>query len=585
MLSELRIKNLGIIEEISWQLSDGLNIITGETGAGKSLLIDALELLLSGKPDAEAIRQGADEAQIEGIFKLDQTAAFSFLKELLVQKDLYEDDDILVITCRLRKNGSGVSRINGHTVTKSFLHQVGRLLVDVNGQNGTFSLLDGKSQLEILDAYADTIGLRNEFTAKADELQKKKQELHNLEQNERDRTQREEFLKYQLNELNQAQLQDGEEEELEQKKKILTSIEALKNYSIEVYQALYEDDGSMNSTPVVDKLSATARILKKLVDLDPSLKEQLKFVEDAVAGLTEIARDIQSYNENLNFDLDSLEKTDARLELIRQLKRKYGATIAEMLAFQKKTAEDLDGLTHNTERTVQLTKEIASLRLESGRIAHQLSRDRVKATVRMETDVKKELCDLNMSQVIFKISIDQSPDAEGIPFPNGECYSFNDKGADSVEFMASTNPGEELKPLISIASTGELSRFTLALKSALAETNTGRVLIFDEIDIGVGGRSGEILGKKLWNLGLQHQVICITHLPQIAVFADAHFGVHKEISGDRTLTMLQTLDGDLRIRELTLMLSGPEYTAASLKNAKELMQKVCTWKNSRQKGN
>jgi DNA repair protein RecN (Recombination protein N) len=585
LLSELRIKNLGIIEEISWQLSDGLNIITGETGAGKSLLIDALELLLSGKPDAEAIRQGADEAQIEGIFKLDQTAAFSFLKELLVQKDLYEDDDILVITCRLRKNGSGVSRINGHTVTKSFLHQVGRLLVDVNGQNGTFSLLDGKSQLEILDAYADTIGLRNEFTAKADELQKKKQELHNLEQNERDRTQREEFLKYQLNELNQAQLQDGEEEELEQKKKILTSIETLKTYSIEVYQALYEDDGSMNSTPVVDKLSATARILKKLVDLDPSLKEQLKFVEDAVAGLTEIARDIQSYNENLNFDLDSLEKTDARLELIRQLKRKYGATIAEMLAFQKKTAEDLDGLTHNTERTVQLTKEIASLRLESGRIAHQLSRDRVKATVRMETDVKKELCDLNMSQVIFKISIDQSPDAEGIPFPNGECYSFNDKGADSVEFMASTNPGEELKPLISIASTGELSRFTLALKSALAETNTGRVLIFDEIDIGVGGRSGEILGKKLWNLGLQHQVICITHLPQIAVFADAHFGVHKETSGDRTLTMLQTLDGDLRIRELTLMLSGPEYTAASLKNAKELMQKVCTWKNSRQKGN
>jgi len=342
LLSELRIKNLGIIEEISWQLSDGLNIITGETGAGKSLLIDALELLLSGKPDAEAIRQGADEAQIEGIFKLDQTAAFSFLKELLVQKDLYEDDDILVITCRLRKNGSGVSRINGHTVTKSFLHQVGRLLVDVNGQNGTFSLLDGKSQLEILDAYADTIGLRNEFTAKADELQKKKQELHNLEQNERDRTQREEFLKYQLNELNQAQLQDGEEEELEQKKKILTSIETLKTYSIEVYQALYEDDGSMNSTPVVDKLSATARILKKLVDLDPSLKEQLKFVEDAVAGLTEIARDIQSYNENLNFDLDSLEKTDARLELIRQLKRKYGATIAEMLAFQKKTAEDLD---------------------------------------------------------------------------------------------------------------------------------------------------------------------------------------------------------------------------------------------------
>jgi DNA repair protein RecN (Recombination protein N) len=584
LLSELRIKNLGIIEEISWQLSDGLNIITGETGAGKSLLIDALELLLSGKTDAEAIRQGADEAQIEGIFKLDQTATFGVLKELLVQKDLYEDDDILVITCRLRKNGSCVSRINGHTITKSFLHQVGRLLVDVNGQNQTFSLLDGKSQLEILDAYADTINLRNEFIFKAEELQKKKQELRNLEQNERDRTQREEFLKYQLNELNQAQLQDGEEEELEQKKKILTSIETLKNYSIEVYQALYEDDGSMNSTPVVDKLSTAARIMKKLVDLDPSLKEQLKFVEDAVAGLTEIARDIQSYNENLNFDQDSLEKTDARLELIRQLKRKYGATIAEMLAFQKKAAEDLDGLTHNTERTAQLAKEIAFLRQESGRIACQLSRERAKAAVRLKADVKKELDDLNMSQVKFKVSIDQTPDAEGIPFPDGACYSFNNKGADSVEFMASTNPGEAMKPLIGIASTGELSRFTLALKSALAETDTGRVLIFDEIDIGVGGRSGEILGKKLWTLGRRHQVICITHLPQIAVFADAHFGVHKETSGDRTHTILQTLDGDLRVRELTVMLSGPEYTTASTKNAKELVQKACVWKNSRQKG-
>jgi len=585
LLCELRVKNLGIIEDISWQLNDGLNIITGETGAGKSLLIDALEILLSGKADVEAIRHGANEAQIEGVFKLNQTAAFSFLKDLLIQKDMYEDDDIIVITCRLRKNGSGVSRINGHAVTKSFLHQIGRLLVDVNGQNEHFSLLDCKSQLEILDAYAHTISLRNEFTFKVEALQKKKQELRNLEQSERDRTQQEEFLKYQLNELNQAQLRDGEEEELEQKKKIMTSIEALKNYSFEVYQALYEDDGSMTSTPVIDKLSAAAKILNKLVDLDPSLKDQLKYVADTVTGLTEVARDIQSYNENLNFDPDSLEKTDARLELIRQLKRKYGGTIAEMLAFQKKTADDLDGLTHNSERTAQLAKEIASLRLESGRIAHELSRKRVKATTRLETDVKKELDDLNMSQVKFEVAINQTPEADGIPFPDGVSYSFSESGADSVEFMASTNPGEVMKPLISIASTGELSRFTLALKSALSETDNVRVLIFDEIDIGVGGRSGEILGKKLWNLGRQHQVICITHLPQIAVFADTHFGVHKEVSGDRTLTMLQTLEGDSRIKELTAMLSGPEYTAVSFKNAKELVRKVDTWKKSRQSGN
>jgi DNA repair protein RecN (Recombination protein N) len=584
LLCELRVKNLGIIEDISWRLRYGLNVITGETGAGKSLLIDALELLLTGKADEEVIRQGANEAQIEGVFKLNQTAASQFLKELLTQKGMNEDDDTLLISCQLRKNGSGVSRVNGHAVTKSFLHQIGRSLVDVNGQNEHFSLLDDKSQLEILDAYANTVNLRNEFTFKAEELHKKKHELLNLEQSEKDRTQREEFLKFQLSELNQAQLRDGEEEELEQKKRVLTSIETLKNYSFEVYQALYEDDGSMDSIPIIDKLSAASKTLKKLVDLDPSLKEQLKFIEDAITGLSEIARDIRSYNEGLNYDRDNLEKIDSRLELIRQLKRKYGDTIAEVLAYQNKTAEDLDGLTHNTERMTQLVKEIGLLRHESGRIAHRLSQERSKAAVRLKTNVKKELDDLNMSQVKFEVSISKIRDEEGIPFPDGNCYSFNERGTDSVEFMASTNPGEAMKPLISIASTGELSRFTLALKSALAETDTVRVLIFDEIDIGVGGRSGEILGKKLWNLGRQHQVISITHLPQIAVFADAHFGVHKEISGDRTLTRLQNLDGDSRIKELTVMLSGPEYTAVSMKNAKELMQKADSWKKSRQKG-
>jgi DNA repair protein RecN (Recombination protein N) len=583
LLSELRVKNLGIIEEISWQLSDGLNVITGETGAGKSLLIDALELLLSGKGDSEAVRQGADEAQIEGLFKLDQTAAFSFLKELLVQKELYEDEDTIVISCRLRKNGSGFSRINGHAVTKSLLHQIGRLLVDFNGQNEHFSLMDSKSQLEILDAYARTIDLRNKFTAKAAELQKKKQELRHLEQNEKDRTQREEFLKYQLNELNQAQLQDGEEEELEQKKKILTSVEALKNYSLEIYQALYEDDGSLSSTPVIDKLSAALKILKKLVDLDPALREQLKLGEDAVSGLTEVARDVQSYNENLSFDPDNLEKTEARLELIRQLKRKYGATIAEILAYQNKAFTELDGLTHHTEKTAQLVKEIALLNQETGRIGQQLSEERRNGAVQLQIAVKKELDDLNMSQVLFGVFIKQIPDAEGIPYPDGACYSFSETGSDAVEFMAATNPGEAMRPLISIASTGEMSRFTLALKSALALTDTVPVLIFDEIDIGVGGRSGEILGKKLWGLGRQHQVICITHLSQIAVFADAHFGVHKELAGDRTLTRLQNLDGAARIKELTVMLSGPEYTITSTKNAKELVQKADAWKKSEQK--
>ncbi len=583
MLFELRVRNLGIIEDITWQLSDGLNVITGETGAGKSLLIDALELLLSGKVDEQAIRHGANEAHIEGVFKLGQDQYFRFLRDLLSQKGLEEDGDTMVISCQLRRKGTGTIRINGRVITRSLLHQIGRLLVDVNGQNEHFSLLDSKTHLDFLDAYAHTLDLRNEFTAAAVELQKKKQELANLEKNEQDRIKREEYLRFQLTEILQAKLRDGEEEELENRLKVLSSIETLKNYSYEVYQALQEDDGGLNSTPVVDKLSAVCRTLKKLVELDPALKEQLKYVEDTISGLTEAARDIQSYSEGLNSDPEALEAIDSRLELLRHLKRKYGKSIAEVLAYQTTIEGELDGLSHNSERIAQLGTEIGLLRQAAGQKAYRLSQERGKAAALLAKDVKKELVDLNMPQVEFSTAINQHPDQAGIPFPDGNNYSYNELGADTVEFMAATNPGEPVKPLVRIASTGELSRFTLALKSALSEADNIPVLIFDEIDIGVGGRSGEVLGKKLWRLGQRHQVICVTHLPQIASFADAHFGVHKKVTGERTLSILQNLEGEARLKELTLMLAGPDYSKVSERNAKELVQKTEAWKKAQKK--
>jgi DNA repair protein RecN (Recombination protein N) len=583
LLFELRVRNLGIIEDITWQLSDGLNVITGETGAGKSLLIDALELLLSGKVDEQAIRHGANEAHIEGVFKLGQDQYFRFLRDLLSQKGLEEDGDTMVISCQLRRKGTGTIRINGRVITRSLLHQIGRLLVDVNGQNEHFSLLDSKTHLDFLDAYAHILDLRNEFTAAAVELQKKKQELANLEKNEQDRIKREEYLRFQLTEILQAKLRDGEEEELENRLKVLSSIETLKNYSYEVYQALQEDDGGLNSTPVVDKLSAVCRTLKKLVELDPALKEQLKYIEDTISGLTEVARDIQSYSEGLNSDPEALEAIDSRLELLRHLKRKYGKSIAEVLAYQTTIEGELDGLSHNSERIAQLGTEIGLLRQAAGQKAYRLSQERGKAAALLAKDVKKELVDLNMPQVEFSTAINQHPDQAGIPFPDGNNYSYNELGADTVEFMAATNPGEPVKPLVRIASTGELSRFTLALKSALSEADNIPVLIFDEIDIGVGGRSGEVLGKKLWRLGQRHQVICVTHLPQIASFADAHFGVHKEVTGERTLSILQNLEGEARLKELTLMLAGPDYSKVSERNAKELVQKTEAWKKAQKK--
>ncbi len=585
MLLELRVKNIGIIEDIDWRLRNGLNVITGETGAGKSLVIDAVELLLTGKADEEIIRYGAEEAQIEGIFTLPKKEDSPLLRELLAQKELEADEETLIIDCVLRRKCPSIVRVNGHVVPKVLLRQIGRLLVDIHGQSEHLSLLDTKSHLDFLDSYAHTLDLRSDFSIKDTELYKAEQELEALEKEEKDRARREEFLRFQLEEVSRAQLREGEEEELQREKSILTSAEKLKALSHEVYQALYEEDASGHSATALDKLNEALQPMKKLVELDPTLRQQMDLLDETIHGLTEASRDIRAYCDSLEYDPNRLEEIESRLELIRNLKRKYGQTISEVLDYVVKAERELDMVCHSSERCAQLEELCTCLKQEMGRIACQLSGERSQAARQLTTDVKKELHDLNMLQVEFDVVIGQKQDKEGIPFPNGESYAFNNMGADTVEFMVSTNPGEPLKPLARIASTGEVSRFTLALKGALSEADNIPVLIFDEIDIGVGGRSGEIIGKKLWILARNRQVVCVTHLPQIAAFADAHFSVYKEASETRTLSMLENLEHDSRIKELATMLSGHQYTETSLKNARELMQKAETWEELHRKGN
>lgn len=576
MLVELRVKNLGIIEDINWRLGDGLNIITGETGAGKSLVIDAVELLLAGKASEDVIRHGADEAQIEGVFSLPPKENPSPLKELLAEKGVAADEETLVIDCELRRQGAGVIRANGHAIPKALLRQIGRLLVDIHGQSEHLSLLDSKSHLDFLDYYARILEMRHGFTAKAGELSKIEQELKALEKDEQERARREEFLRFQLEEINHAQLREGEDKELERERNILASAEKLKAISYEAYHALYEED--THSAPALEKLNEAAQSVKKLVEMDPTLRQQLDFLEGMIPGLTEVARDLRAYHDKLEHDPNRLEEIESRLELIRGLKRKYGQTISDVLDYMKKAQKELDEVSHSAERHAELEGLRTSLKQEMGQIAYELSQERSKAAKKLTSEVKKELHDLNMSQVEFEVSIIQEKAGEGIPFPDGESYAFSNEGADRVEFIVSTNPGEPLKPLTKIASTGELSRFTLALKGALSEADNIPVLIFDEIDIGIGGRSGEIIGKKLCLLARNRQVICVTHLPQIAVFADRHFSVHKEVSGARTTSMLESLEGEPLIKELAVMLAGPQYTETSLKNARELRHKAETWK-------
>lgn len=580
MLYQLSVENLGIIKDMNWRLSNGLNVITGETGAGKSLVIDALESLLTGKAGDEVIRHGADEVKVEGIFTLSQSNNLSPLMELLIQKGLVDDGENLALSCRFRRKGKNVIKANGHPVTKDLLQKIGRLLVDIHGQSDHLSLLDSNRHLDFLDSYAHSLDLRNSVGAKASEIHRTEQEIKALKKDEADRTKHEELLRFQIDEISRAKLREGEEEELETERNILSSTEKLKTISYEAYRIINEEDVSANATSALDRLEEAAQMLRDLSALDPSMEKKCNYLEEVICGITETARELRTYGDSLEYDPNRLEEIESRLELVRNMKRKYGKTVTEVISHLTKMETELDDACSSDERRIQLEEALASLKQETGRLAHQLSKKRNQAARSLVGEVEKELQDLNMAQVKFEVSIQQETAEEGIPFPDGKSYNFTNKGADIVEFMASTNPGEPLKPLAKIASTGEISRFTLALKSVLSEADSIPVVVFDEIDIGIGGRSGEIIGRKLWGLSRNSQVICVTHLPQIVAFADAHFRIHKEASGDRTLAILEELDGESRVQEMAAMLSGPQCTEASLDNARELVNKVQIWKET-----
>jgi DNA repair protein RecN (Recombination protein N) len=582
LLLELKVKNLGIIESIDWSLRSGLNVITGETGAGKSLVIDAVETLLEGKADEEVIRHGSDEARIEGVFALPNQKTTRQLKELLSQKGLKDDEDNLVISCDLKRQGRSVVRVNGNAVPRAVLHQIGRLLIDIHGQSEHLSLYDRKYHLDFLDAYGHTMELRNSFGTKAAELAKVELELKALVEKEKDRARREEFLRFQLDEVQKAKLRDGEEEELERERNVLASAEKLKALSYEAYQALYRDDSSRVTAPALDRLNEAVASIKKLVELDPALSQQLNYLQETIYGLEEAAREIHSYGERLEHNPARQEEVESRLELIRNLKRKYGQNIADILSYAERADKELEGIAHSSEKREELEQARKTLKDEMGQMAAELSKARWDTAGKLVTEVQKELQDLNMAQVEFQVSLGKEEAEDGIPLPDGKTYAFSNEGVDVVEFLASTNPGEPLKPLSKIASTGEISRFTLALTGALSEADNTPILIFDEIDIGVGGRSGEVIGKKLWALAQNRQVICVTHLPQIAAFADAHYNVHKDDTGARTVSHLQALEGEPRTREIAIMLAGPQYTETSLNDAREVMGKAEAWKKAHQ---
>ncbi len=573
MLTELTINDLAIIDELHLQLASGFNVLTGETGAGKSIIIDAVSLLLGGRAEAEIVRASAKRAQVEGIFKVSPAVRVA-LDPLLNENGLEGDEpDTLALAREIRKGGRGVCRVNGRAVTLALLRDIGQYLVDIHGQSEHLSLLRVREHINLLDRYADLWDQRTVLGQVVAQLREVRRELDALIKDEREMARRADLLQFQIEEIGSTKLKPGEDATLERERTRLANAEQLAALADEAYQALYE--GSGETPAALDALAQATKALTGLAKIDPSLTEHLQTAESAAAQLDDLARTVRAFRERIEFSPKKLDQVEDRLDAIKRLKRKYGATIEEVLAFAQSAAAQLDGITHASERIEELKKQEEKLLRQIGAMSQELSQARKAAAGKLAAGIEAELNDLKMAGARFGVDIQWTPEANGA-FADGGRFAFDSTGLDKVEFLVAPNVGEGLKPLAKIASGGETSRLMLALKAVLARADQTPTLIFDEIDQGIGGRVGAVVGRKLWELTASkaqaHQVICITHLPQLAGYGDAHFRVEKSAAEGRTLTHVQELSDKARVQELAQMLGASGEGA--VKSAREILAAV-----------
>jgi DNA repair protein RecN (Recombination protein N) len=630
MLLELNIKDFAIIDNLHLRLHRMFSVFTGETGAGKSIIIDAVNALLGGKISVEVVRAGCDRATVEGVFSIgalppigdgwqpfeatlnregngastlfdvlakvdEQQAATNHadaesadagvaLATLLHAYDIIPEDGHLILSRDIFASGRTVGRINGRTVTQQVLQQVASWLVDIHGQSEHMSLLRPEQHVNFLDRYAELLPLREQLSARVTEWRNARKTLLSLQQNEREQARRAEFLRYEIEEIEKAELQPGEGEELEEERKILSNAERLRELCTLVYGSIKGGEGADDFRPALDLLRPALKALSELTRLDSSMKEHETNLSEALYRLEDVAASISSYESDIEDDPQRLAEIEERLDLIARLKRKYSViTIEEILQRAADDQAELDTIVHRDELIATLQKQDSQFRQEIGRIAQELSERRSEAATRLATAMEEQLDDLNMKRARFSVEITQVADANGVPAGiNGgpEQYYYCDvTGMDRVQFLIAPNPGEPFKPLTKIASGGETSRLMLALKTILAAADATPTLIFDEIDAGISGRSGQIVGEKLWQLTRNHQVVCVTHLPQIAAFADTHYNVNKQIFDERTITIVNELRPEQRVREIAHIMGG-SVTDFSMKSAEEMLARSYLWKEN-----
>ncbi|MBI3912885.1 MAG: DNA repair protein RecN [Chloroflexi bacterium] len=582
MLAEIDILNFAIIEHLHLKFNAGFNVLTGETGAGKSIIIDAVGTLLGGRAQSEFMRAGADKTRVEGIFALPpgtRQEIFAVLDELGME----HEDDALIVTREFNREGRNVCRINGRAVTLNVLQRIGEQIIDIHGQSEHISLLRVKTHIDFLDRYGNLWDARARVAEQVKALRKARSEIQSLGMDEREKARRVDRLSYVVDEVSAASLKAGEEETLKQERELLGNAELRANLADHAHRLLY--GAGEDEKGALDLLNGAAQALTGLEKYDASVKNQREQIDGTIAQADDLARELARYRDSIDHNPKRLAQVDERMDLIFRLKRKYGDSIEEVLKYAENAAAELATITRSEERMAELKKKESELLKEIGALAGELSKARKGAGEKLSREIENQLKDLGMDKAKFGVALERANDPEGVD-ANGKRVAVDTTGIDRVEFLVSPNPGEPLKPLAKIASGGETSRLMLAMKSVLSAVDHTPTLIFDEIDQGIGGRTGGIVGMKLWALTptaqrtdnlLQHQVLCITHLPQIAAYGDTHFRIYKEIAGERTLTQVDELSDAQRVDEIANMLGTA--TATTRQNADELLSETKSQKD------
>jgi DNA repair protein RecN (Recombination protein N) len=578
VLLELSIRNFAILDQVTLRWAPGLNVLTGETGAGKSIIVDAVSALMGSRMGADWVRTGADQAVIEGIFELPEEAGDDAegqtLAALLAEYDLLpEGETTLILSREISRAGRTFCRVNGRPVLLSVLQEIGRRLVDIHGQSEHLSLLRTREHLYLLDRYGGTAGLRDEVAGLVSELERVRQALRESDEEERRLAREAALLRHEVAEIEGVAPTPGEDVELGQQRDRLRNAERLRTLALGAYAALQGDDGE---TPAaLDAMGRACGAATELAGLDPLAAPTRDALDAAAAAVDDCARALRRYAEEIESDPALLESVEERLHALRELARKYGGSLEAAQAYAAEARVKLDRLEHHEQHVADLQAREGELRAAVGARAAELSGRRRAAAGTLAAAVERELADLRMAGARFEVAFAEVESEDGVPVA-GRTLAFDRTGVDRVEFLLAANAGEELRSLARVASGGEMARILLALKTILAGVDVRPTLIFDEVDVGVGGRLGQVLGEKLWQLARRHQILCVTHLPQLAAYGDHHFLVSKAEAKGRTETTVQALATDTRTEEVAAMLGGAGEAARL--SARELLEHAAHWK-------